>query len=181
MATRQGIALGPIQQTQRFTTSIGISTGYATPIPGGTNYVADSAGLAANVNPQTVIYGYQHLALKLMYELAVSHFHFVNDYYQVPTYGGAYGNLGYNDSNGGAGDRTTYYETRTTDYPRTGVKGSFKGIPTVSYFAMTYPLSLPIGNFSRGLKIYRDDYIVLRQGVIELSQHSHLYNERTSR
>ena len=181
MATRQGIALGPIQMTQRSTTLLGISTGYATPIPGGTNYVNDSAALAANVNPQTVIYGYQHLALKRMYELAVSHFHFVNDYYQVPTYGGAYGNLGYTDTNGGAGDRTTYFDVRTTDYPRTGIRGSFKGIPTVSYFEMTYTLSLPITNFSRGLRIYASDYTILRQGVIEIGQHSHLINERTSR
>jgi hypothetical protein len=181
MATRQGIALGPIAQTQRSTTSIGISTGYATPIPGGSNYQNDSAGLAVNIARYTVIYGYQHLALKRMYELAASHFHFVNDYYQIPTYGGAYGNLGYNDSNGGAGDRTTYYETRSTDYPRYGSVGSFKGIPIVTYVALTYPLSLPISNFGRGLRIYASDYAVLRVGVIEMGTHSHLYNERTSR
>ena len=180
MATRQGIALGPIQQTQRSTTMLGISTGYATPIPGGTNYQADSAALAINISPNTVIYGYQHLALKRMYELAVSHFHFVNDYYQVPTYGGAYGNLGYNDSNGGAGDRNTYFDVRTTDYPRYGSPGSFKGIPIVTYVAMTYPLTLPAYNFARGLRIYRDDYMVLRLGCIELGSHSHLLNERTS-
>jgi len=181
MATRQGIALGPIQQTQRFDSGFTVSTGYASPIPGGSSYPVDSAGLATNISRSTVIYGYQHLALKRLYECAVSHYHNVLDYYQVPTYGGAYGNLGYNDSNGGAGDRTTYYEARTTDYPRYGQVGYFKGMPIVTYVTMTYPLSLPAYNFARGLRIYRDDYMVLRLGCIELGSHSHLYNERTSR
>lgn len=182
MATRQGIALGPIAMTERATLlGLFVSTGYASVIPGGSSYSVDAAGLATNIAPSTIIYGYQMQALKRLYECAVSHYHAVNDHFQVPTYGGAYGNLGYNDSNGGAGDRTTYSQATYSDYPRYGVQGSFKGIPTVSYFSMTYPLSLPISNFSRGLRIYAYDYDILRTGCYELNSHSHLVNERTSR
>jgi hypothetical protein len=180
MATRQGIALGPLAQTYRNTTGLFASTGYVTPIPGGSNFLVDANGLATNIARSTVIYGYQHLALKRIYEVAVSHYHSVTDYYQVPTYGGAYGNLGYNDSNGGAGDRNAYGSTVYSGYPRYGIVFYLKGIPIVSYLDMTYPLSLPISNFSRGLRIYRDDYEVLRTGIIELMSHSHLINDRTS-
>jgi len=180
MATRQGIALGPIAQTSRNTVGLFVSTGYASPIPGGSTYPVDSAGLATNITGGTVIYGYQHLALKRMYECAVSHYHVTTDYFQVPTYGGAYGNLGYDDSNGGAGDRTTYSQPTYSDYPRYGQVSSFKGVPLITYLAMTYPLSLPVYNFSRGYRIYADEYMILRLGCIELGSHSHLINERTS-
>jgi hypothetical protein len=180
MAQRQGIALGPLAQTSRNTTGIFASTGYVTPIPGGSNFLVDANGLATNIARNSVIYGYQHLALKRIYEVAVSHYHSFTDAYQVPTYGGAYGNLGYNDSNGGAGDRNNYNSTAYSDYPRYGTVGYFKGVPFVTYVAMTYPLSLPISNFSRGLRIYRDDYEVLRTGIIELMSHSHLIIDRTS-
>ena len=183
MAQRQGIVLGPITQTSRLPISStpSVTTGYVTPIPPyNTGYSQDATNLATNIAASTLIYGYQSLALKRLYECAASHYHRYNDYYQVPTYGGAYGNLGYNDNNGGAGDRNTYYEAKSTDYPRYGILTNWKGIVFWSYYTLTYPLSVPITNFSAGLVIYQSDYNKMVTATVELKTHSHIIKDRTS-
>lgn len=186
MAVRQGIVLGPIAQTQRNSFQLLVTTGYTSPIPPyNTGYAQDGTNLSnASAGPLRtgqVIYGYHHLALKRLIETANSHYHQYQDYYQVPTYGGAYGNYGYTDANGGAGDRNSYYEVKNTGYPQYHTVINFKGIYINAYNNFTYPTTLPITTFYRGYTIYASDYNILRTAITELGDHGHTILDRTSK
>lgn len=186
MATRQGIVLGPIAQTQRNAYSLLVTTGYTTPIPPyNTTYAQDAINMnnasSGPLRTGQVIYAYHHLALKRLTETANSHYHAFQDFYQVPTYGGAYGNLGYNDFNGGAGDRTSYFENKSSGYPLYYYTFVWKGITLGATSALTYPTSIPITGFSSGLTIYAADYSRLKVALTELSSHAHTINDRTSK
>ena len=184
MAQRQGIALGPVESVNRYAKAQANSyyylTGiqYVSPLPTPGNFKSDLRTILSTMIVQdNVIYSYHIKAIKALLETAVSHYHVYDDFYQIPTYSGAYGNYGYNDDNGGAGDRKTYSEvknsTRTiTAYPQGG--GGF------TYSDELGALPLPVVGIEVGDKILADDYLLMKVATENIKTHTHLISDRKS-
>lgn len=189
MAQRQGIVLGPLATTQRQAkiqingTSYKLGVEYVSPLSATGSYKSDIKTLLDSMFVQDTIIRAVHMeCLRRLINSVNSHYHVYDDYYQVPTYSGAYGDLGYNDSNGGAGDRNTYSEEKTSGVPRYTVPRVVLGQTVYDYYNLTYPdLSPSLKGIALGDKIYADDYLCFKIATDQLGSHSHTISDRTAK
>ena len=184
MAQRQGIVLGPVESVNRYakvqTNGFYYLTTvpYVSPLPTPGNFKSDlKTILSTMIVTDNIIYSYHIKALKALVETAVSHYHVYDDYYQIPTYSGAYGNYGYTDDNGGAGDRRTFSETKNSS--RTIVASPQDG-GGFTYSSELADSALPVAGINVGDKILSDDYLLMKAATLNVKSHTHLISDRKS-
>jgi len=182
MAQRQGIALGPVELVNRYAKAQTngyyylTSVQYVSPLPAPGNFKSDIKTILSTMIVQdNVIYSYHIKAIKALLETALSHYHVYDDFYQIPTYNGAYGNYGYNDDNGGAGDRKTYSEVKNSS--RT-VVASPQGGGGFTYSSELSDSALPVAGVDVGDKILSDDYLLMKTATANIKTHTHLISDR---
>lgn len=189
MAQRQGIVLGPIATTQRQPkTQLGgvsykVGVDYQSPLTPPGTYKADIKTLLGEMFVQDVIIRAVHMeCLRALINTMNSHYHVYDDYYQVPTYAGAYGDYGYTDTNSGAGDRNTYSEEKASGVPKHGVDRTVLGQTVIDYFDLSYTdVRVPLKGIAYGDKIYADDFNCFRTATAELAKHGHPITDRTAK
>lgn len=184
MAQRQGIVLGPVESVNRYAKLQAngyyylTSVQYISPLPTPGNFKSDLRILLSTMIVQdNIIYSYHIKAIKALLETAVSHYHVYDDYYQIPTYNGAYGNYGYTDDNGGAGDRNTFSEVKNSS--RTVVMYDQEG-GGFTYSNELGDLPLPVIGVEVGDKILSDDYLLMKTATDNIKSHTHLISDRKS-
>jgi hypothetical protein len=181
MAARQGIAVGPTAQTGRNQWVPPLSSvTYTSPIPGSTGGGADLNNMLSTWFQAGQIIYYVHIeALRRGINYWLNHYHQYADYYQVPTYGGAYGNQGWTDSNGGAGDRNSYWRLSNSAGPKIATLSSGKYGAFWAYSDLTRT-NVSASSLGVGLKILASDYQPMSTAVTEIKSHSHVINDQTS-